>query len=308
MITGRIFISPARMAIPVSLRRWVYLIVLTVIWGSSYILIKVGLHSYGYVESATIRLMTAGLAFLPLGLRCFRKIPFRKTPLILLSGLLAMFIPSYLFSLSQQHIQSSVAGILVAMTPAFTLVFSVFFFRKTYSIFQVAGLALGLLCCITLSIISSGSVTFSMNVYVFLIVVATMCYGLNINLVKQYLSDVPPLYLSALAVSLNGLLAFVLVFIPNYAQFEFTGNKLPSLAALLGLGIFGTALAQLLHNKLIAVSSPLFASTMTYLIPVVAVFWGVFDREPLIALHFIAIAGILVSVYMIRKEKKPSPV
>lgn len=130
-----------------------------------------------------------------------------------------------------------------------------------------------------------------------------MCYGLNINVVKQYLSDISPLHLSAVAVSLNGLIAFAAVFIPNYEHFEFTASRLPSLAAMLTLGILATALAQLIHNKLISVSSPLFASTMTYLIPVVAVMWGLLDHEPLVALHFIAIAGILLSVYMIRREK-----
>jgi drug/metabolite transporter (DMT)-like permease len=177
------------------------------------------------------------------------------------------------------------------------------FFRKTYSFLPVAGLALGLLCCITLSVISSGSISFSLNVYVFLIVAATMCYGLNINVVKQYLSDIPPLHLSAVAVSINGLIALAVVFIPNYEQFEFSAVALPSLVALLTLGILATALAQLIHNKLISVSSPLFASTMTYLIPVVAVMWGFLDHEPLVALHFIAITGILVSVYMIRRER-----
>lgn len=303
MISESTLSRPSSMKVTASFQKWFYLAALTLIWGSSYILIKIGLQGYGYVESATLRLMAAGVTFLPLGLRYINRIPRRKMPLVVLSGMLAMFMPSYLFSLSQQHLQSSVAGILVAMTPAFTLVFSVVFFRKTYSLLQVAGLVLGLLCCITLSVISSGSITFSLNVYVFLIVAATMCYGLNINVVKQYLSDIPPLHLSAVAVSINGLIAFAAVFIPNYEQFEFSAAILPSLVALLTLGILATALAQLIHNKLISVSSPLFASTMTYLIPVVAVMWGFLDHEPLIALHFIAIAGILVSVYMIRREK-----
>lgn len=286
-----------------SFQKWFFLVVLSLIWGSSYILIKIGLTGYGYLEGATIRLVAAGIVFLPLGLYYFTKIPLKKFPLVVLSSLLSMFLPAYLLSLSQQHVQSSVTGILIAMTPSFTFLVSVFFFKKSYSAIQFAGLALGLLCCVVLSVVSSGGLGANLNIYVFLIITATLCYGLNINLVKHYLADVPSLGLSAVSVSINGILAFIFVYMPRYDQVQFVESNAIALIALLGLGIFGTALAQLINNKLITLSSPLFASAITYTIPVIAILWGLLDEEPLTMLHFVVIMGILASVYMIRKEK-----
>ncbi|MVM32091.1 EamA family transporter [Spirosoma sp. HMF4905] len=287
-----------------SANKWLYFIALSLIWGSSYILIKKGLEGFGYVAAATIRLVAAGVAFLPFALRYFRHIPRKKLPIILLSSLLSMLIPSYLFSLSQEHIQSSVAGILIAVTPSFTFLVSTFFFKNTYSYSQLIGLLLGLSCSVALSLLSSDGSTLSVNVYVFLVIGATLCYGLNINIVKYYLADIPPLQLSAVSVTMNGLLAFFFVAIPNYEIFQFSHASIGPVAALLTLGLLGTALAQLLHTKLIQSSSPLFASTTTYVIPIVAIFWGILDNEPFTFGHFVACLGILISVYLVRREKK----
>ncbi|QHV93662.1 DMT family transporter [Spirosoma endbachense] len=283
-------------------RKWAYFLALSIIWGSSYILLKKGLESFSYIAAATIRLGSAGLVFLPLGLAFFRKIPSGKWPLVVLSGLLSSLIPSYLFSLSQEHLQSSTAGILLAITPSFTFLSSLFFVRKTYSSLQILGLFLGLFCSVTLSLLSSTGLNLSINGYVFLIVIATLCYGININLVKQYLADVPPLHLSTVSVTLNGLLAFLFVYLPNQTLFQFTPDTISSYLALVTLGVVGTALAQVLHVKLIYSSSPLFASAITYLIPVVAIFWGILDNESFTVNHFIACLGILASVYLIRQE------
>jgi drug/metabolite transporter (DMT)-like permease len=155
-------------------RKWVYFLALSIIWGSSYILLKKGLESFGYIAAATIRLVSAGLVFLPFGLAFFRKIPSGKWPLVVLSGLLSSLIPSYLFSLSQEHIQSSTAGILLAVTPSFTFLSALFFVRKTYSSLQILGLFLGLFCSITLSLLSSTGLNLSINGYVFLVVIATL--------------------------------------------------------------------------------------------------------------------------------------
>jgi drug/metabolite transporter (DMT)-like permease len=296
--------TDAKSAQAVTIRKWLYLLTLSLIWGSSYILIKKGLEGFGYIEGATIRLMSAGIVALPLGLRYYKKIPHQKILLVLLSGLLSTFIPSYLFCLSQQHIQSSVAGILIAMTPSFTFLISVLFYRNAYMRTQVVGLFIGLFSSIVLSFAASSGLAISFNLYALLIVLATVCYGININLVKHYLRDVNPLHLSMVSVSLNGLLAFVFVFLPTHDQFQFTSGAVDPLLALLTLGIAGTAFAQLLHNKLIAVASPLFASAFTYLIPVIALAWGMLDQEVVTNIHFIAVFGILISVYLIRKEKK----
>jgi drug/metabolite transporter (DMT)-like permease len=284
-------------------QRWVYLVMLSLIWGSSYILIKKGLLGFGYIESATIRLVAAGVAFLPWGIFSVSRIPGRKIPWIVLSAMLGMFIPAYLFSLSQQHIASSVAGILIATTPVCTFSVSVFLFRQSYRSTQVIGMLTGLACCIALSVYQPSGASLSWNVYALAIVLAALCYGFNINIIKRYLSDVSSVQVSSVSVSVNGLVAFLFVYLPRHAEFNFAQAPAVSIGALLMLGIVGTALAQWLNTRLINVSSPLFASAITYLIPLIAMMWGVLDGENLHAIHFIAVGGILFSIYMIRREK-----
>ena len=108
--------------------KWSLLIILSLIWGSSFILIKKGLTGYGYFEAATIRMLSAGTAMVPFGLQNFKKIPAGKTKYVILSGAIGMFFPAYLFCLAQEHIPSAVAGVLNALTPVFTFLISLFLF------------------------------------------------------------------------------------------------------------------------------------------------------------------------------------
>ncbi|MBI1224251.1 MAG: EamA family transporter [Bacteroidetes bacterium] len=186
-----------------SLANWLTLIFLSLIWGSSFILIKKGLQGFGFVEAASIRLMAGGLVFLPFGIYHAKNIPKKSWPYVVLVTFVGMFIPAFLFCLAQQHVQSAVAGIMNALTPVFTFVFSIFLFKKAYRLSHVAGLLLGLVCA-TMLIVERSDDAFSLNIYAGLIVLATICYGLNINLVKNFLGDVSSVALSTVSVSLGG--------------------------------------------------------------------------------------------------------
>jgi drug/metabolite transporter (DMT)-like permease len=283
-----------------SLTKWLYLLLLSLIWGSSFILIKKGLTGFGYFEAATIRLMSAGLAFLPFGLKNFRKIPRELYGYLVLTASLGMFVPAFLFCLAQVKVQSSVAAMLNGLTPVFTFVFSILIFRIGYKINQVFGLLLGLICAILLAVErSSSAITF--NWHAGLIILATVCYGYNINLIKQRLSHIPAVVLSTVTVSLAGLMAFFLAFLPNLASYHPAQIQWIPLLSLMTLGVFGTAIAQLFQYKLIKETSALFASSTTYIIPVVAVGWGLLDGEQFHLVHALSIAGILAAVVLIRK-------
>lgn len=280
--------------------KWLYLALLSLIWGSSFILIKRGLTGFGYFEAATIRLMSAGLAFLPFGWFNFKKIPRDKLGFVVLTALLGMFIPAYLFCLAQMKVQSAVAAMLNGLTPVFTFVFSVIIFNIKYKANQIVGLLLGLVCAVLLALErSSGEI--SVNLYAGYIILATLCYGYNINLIKQRLSHIPPAELSTVTVSIAGLMAFFFGFLPSAGHY-FSGeiHWMP-LAALVTLGVMGTAVAQLIQYNLIQQTSALFASSITYLIPIVAVCWGIWDGEHFNLVHGLSIAGILTAVVLIRK-------
>ena len=242
------------------LAKWIYLLALSLIWGSSFILIKKGLTGFGYFEAATIRLMSAGLVFLPFGVGNFRKIPRENYGFIVLTALLGMFIPAFLFCLAQVKVQSSVAAMLNGLTPVFTFVFSIFIFRIPYKITQVLGLLLGLVCAVLLAIErSSTAITFNFSAG--LIILATLCYGYNINLIKQRLSHIPAFVLSTVTVSIAGLLAFTCAFLPNIGHYHPAQMQWLPLVSMMTLGIFGTAIAQLLQYQLIKGTSALFASS-----------------------------------------------
>ncbi|MEP7320776.1 MAG: DMT family transporter [Saprospiraceae bacterium] len=282
--------------------RWILLILLSLIWGSSFILIKKGLEHYGFIQAATIRLMTAGLSLLPLAFFQFKKIPGHKLKYVCLTGFFAMFLPAYLFCFAQQHIQSSVAGILNALTPTWTLLIAIFWFKNKFAFLQIIGLVLGLASSFYLSMLSSRT-GWSINAYALLVVLATVCYGLNINLVKNHLSVVSPIAVSVCSVVFAGLMAMLIFFLPNINSFRIAPEHYSSLYALMLLGLIGSALAIIIHNYLISISTPLFASANTYFIPMVAIGWGVLAGEKLNFYHVIGMAGLMLSVGLIRKQK-----
>ncbi|MCB0523606.1 MAG: DMT family transporter [Lewinellaceae bacterium] len=286
-----------------SYTRWVLLVVLSLIWGSSFILIKKGLTGFGYYEAATIRLMSAGLVFLPFAVRNVRKIPREKWGLIVVVSLLGMFIPAYLFCMAQLNVQSAVAAMLNSLTPIFTFLFSVFIFRLAYKINQIIGLILGLASA-TLLALEHAQGAVSLNMHAGLIVLATIGYGYNINLVKQYLAGIPAFVLSTVTVSLAGVLAFFTSFLPNIDGFIKPDFPWMPLAALVILGVMGTAIAQLLSYKLINMTSALFVSSITFIIPIVALLWGVLDGETFGWMHALGITGILGAVFLIRRDKE----
>lgn len=285
-----------------SIEKWLYLAVLSLVWGSSFILIKKGLTGFGFIEAATIRLMSAGLVFCPWGFYLLRSIPLKKLLFVFLASLLGMFVPSYLFCISQLHIASSVAGMLNALTPLCTFLVAIFMFKKSFSALQVTGLVVGFIASALLMINTSGT-AFSLNPYALFIVLATIGYGFHINFIKNYLADVAPLSIASVSVTMAGLLAFLCVYLPNYEKYYFTEQNFGALICLIILGVAGTAFAQYLHTKLISVSSSLFASTSTYIIPIVAVFWGLYDGEQLTLVHVVSMLGVLVAITLIRRDK-----
>lgn len=280
---------------------WAYFLSLVLIWGSSFILIKKGLEGYSVWQSATIRLLSALFVMIFLAARHLYKIPKEKIPWVLLVGLLSMFFPSYLFCAAETNLNSSMAGILNALTPLFTSVFAIAFWGKSISRKQRVGLAIGFFSTSFLLLINSNG-QLSLNEYALLVIVAAICYGTNINIVKHHLSNVNSLHITTVAVTFAGLFAMIFLLSSGYKGYIIVnGSQIYPLLSLVILGVLGTALAQLLQNRLIQKSSVAFASSTTYLIPVVAVLWGLIDGENLVLLHYIGMAGIIAGVWIVRE-------
>ena len=285
---------------------WVRLIFLSIIWGSSFILMKKGLFSadgttlYSGMQVATIRLFTAFIVLMPIGLYQWRKTSKKDLGWIIFAGILGNGIPAFLFAFAQTRIESSLTGILNSLTPFFTLLLGWFLFRIAVGKRAIIGVVLGLVGAIYLIAMRPGNTSGDLW-YASLIVVATMCYGANVNLIKSRLPHLSSLQITSISFLLTGSLSFF------YLLFSGTFSvALQSEAFRYGfgyisiLGIVGTALALLVFNDLIKVTTAVFASSVTYLIPVVAILWGLTDGEQMLWTQWLATALILSGIKIIR--------
>jgi len=283
---------------------WLIFSVLALIWGSSFILMKIGLDNrISPYDIAAIRMVSAGLVLLPIAVQSFKKIPINKIPLVFLSGVLGSLLPAFLFCYAEQGMDSSLAGTLNSLTPIFVIVTGALFFQRTTAANKVIGILIAFVGCILL-LLSKGHIQESNGMlYPSLIILATIMYGFNVNLVSKYLSHLPSLQIASVALTLNALPALaVLLFTGFFAlPFEQTGF-LKGTAAAMVLGIGGTAIATILFYMLVKRAGGIFASMVTYGIPFVAIGWGIYFKEEFGWAHVGCLLVILAGVYWANKK------
>jgi drug/metabolite transporter (DMT)-like permease len=280
---------------------WLLLILVALIWGTSFILIKHSLAVFSPMQVGTGRIFLAFVFFLPFLVLRGKQFPRNLWLPLLGSGMLGYLIPAILFATAGAHLNSSLAGTLNALSPLFTFLIGVILFGKRAKIRQVGGILLGFAGSVFL-VFFSATGSFSYNGYAFLIVLATLCYGFNINIVSRYLTDLPALLSTASTFALVGPIAFLGLATTDFPAQAAAPGSTPALLMLITLGTIGSGFATILFNRIIQLTSGVFASTVTYLIPVVAALWGLLDGEPL---HWPQVAGMgicLLGVYLINKK------
>ncbi|MEZ4779975.1 MAG: DMT family transporter [Flavobacteriaceae bacterium] len=287
--------------------KWVYLVILSIIWGSSFILMKKGLVGLTDYQLGSLRIVLTSLFLFSVGFKSIKQIQKKHWKWIAISGFVSSFFPPFLFAIAQNYIDSAVASILNSLTPLATVIVGALLFKILSSKRQILGVFIGLLG--TLLLIWAGA-DFNGNnnhLYGLLILVATIGYALNVNIIKKYLTDI-----SALSVTTGN---FLFIFLPGLVVLYFTDffeNILHSKemqissAYIAILALFGTAISKVLFNKMIQISTPVFASSVTYTMPIVAVLWGIIDGEQFGVLQLVAALIILFGVYLSNKrvEKK----
>src|SRR6056297_528508 len=288
-------------------KRWgqyATLILLAFVWGSSFILMKIGLKSFTSPQAAAIRIVSASLALLPLSLRHIKQLKRKDLKSLLIAGFIGSFIPAFLFTKAQTLIDSSMAGMLNSLTPMFTLFIGLAFYKIKILRMQVIGLILGLMGAAGLIATGEDLDLSNINSYAFFVVFATICYGTNMNEIKARLSHLSGIQITSLSFMflLPVALGYLLTTdIRTAITHEGWGYHL---MALMVLGVIGTALAMLLMNSLIRHVPPVFASSVTYIIPVFAIGWGVVDGEVILPVHLLFMALILLGVYIINSKGK----
>ena len=289
-----------------NLRKWGTLIILSVIWGSSYILIKKGLTGLTPVQLGSLRVIITTLLIAPIGYNKIKHIPKNKMKWVAISAFVGSFFPAYLFAFAETEISSSVTAVMVSLTPLFTLLISVIIFGEELLKKQVIGVIIGFLGIVVL--INNELLSSSFNIlYVMFIVLAAFCYAVNANLLKYKLPNIPALGIVFMSFLFMFIPAFIVLFFSDFPFSDFTSNPLilESIVYIVILALFGTAIAKVMYIKLLAISTPVFSVSTTYLMPVVAIFWGLLDGEEFKLTQFIGTGIILIGVYLVTKKKAP---
>jgi drug/metabolite transporter (DMT)-like permease len=286
-------------------KAFLLLIVLSLIWGTSFILIKQGLKIFSAQEVGALRVSAASIFLLPIALTQLHGLTWKHYARLMASGLMGVFIPAFLFATAQTRMESSVAGILNTLTPIFTMIIGAAIFKQRFSTLSIIGMVLGLGGAVVLSLARSNGGFTGFNSYALLIVIACFFYASNLNLIKFKISDLHAIKITSVSLMLIGPLALLYLFL-------FTGftEKMAShegawraFGFIVLLGLMSTAVATFIFNQLVKISTPLFASSVTYLIPIVAVMWGFLDHEELHIGHLVGMLCVVTGVYLANKKK-----
>ncbi|HMJ46754.1 MAG TPA: DMT family transporter [Ferruginibacter sp.] len=283
---------------------WLIFSALSFIWGSSFILIKEGLINLSAFQVASIRMVSSGIILFPIAIKSIRHIPLSKLFIVFLSGVMGSLLPSYLFCLAETGIGSALAGTLNSLTPIFVIIIGALFFQSKTSALKITGILVAFAGSILLYISQPGYAENHNFQYVLYIIVATVFYGINVNMVHRHLQDIPSLQIAGVALFLNAIPAFIVLYFTGYFHLELDSpGILVSTAYSCVLGIFGTAIASIIFYMLIKRAGAVFSSMVTYGIPLVAIMWGILFGEAIGWAHIISLLFILAGVYIANSAK-----
>jgi drug/metabolite transporter (DMT)-like permease len=281
------------------------LIVLALIWGTSFILIKQGLKVFSPDEVGALRVSAAALFLLPAALLKLRGLKIKHLGKLMLAGLMGIFIPAFLFAIAQTRMDSSLAGILNTLTPLFTMLVGAMLFHQRFQRMAIVGIVLGFAGTFMIMLSRSEGKIEGINLYALLVVLACVLYAINLNFIKFKIADLGSLTITSVSLLLIGPLA--LTYLLGFTTYVDTLSTQPGAWKATGyivlLGMMSTAVATYLFNKVVKISTPLFASSVTYIIPIVAVMWGVLDGERLYTGHYLGMVAIIAGVYLANRKR-----
>lgn len=288
-------------------KKWLYLVLLSFIWGSSFILIKKALLGFTPLQLGGLRIVFASLTLFFLGFRSLTKIKITDWKWLIIAGLTSSFFPPFLFALAQTQLDSGITSIFNSIVPLLTTLVGISLFGAIITKRQVLGVFIGLFG--TVALIAAGmEFTPDQNYwYAIFVLLSALGYAFNINVIKRHLSHMNSLTLTTASFAVAFVPAIVLVIYSGFfGEIQENVQMHNAIWYLLALAVLGTAWANIFFNKLIHMSSPVFAASVTYTIPLVAVFWGVWDGETINAYQLVGGAIILFGVWLVNKKKKQS--
>lgn len=284
--------------------KWILLVFLSVIWGSSFILIKKSLDHFSPYQVGALRVLIAGIILMPIAISKYKFFPKKHLKWLLLAAFTGNFIPMFLFPIAEMEVSSSIAGIVNSMMPIFVIIVGALIWKFETTSRQITGTLISFTgVCLLAFGGNAESGTFKL-IPILLLLLATLCYAVSTTTVKSKLMEVPSTVLSAFVFSFVLFLPSLisLVFTGFFSTFSLDKDHMTGLIFVSLLSIFGTGLAMMMNYRLLKVSSPLFASTVTLLMPIVAIIWGILDGEKLSALQFAGAAIIIAGLIFLRTK------
>lgn len=285
--------------------KWVYLAILSVVWGSSFILIKKSLIGLTPLQLGAIRTLFAAVFLFVIGFRSIKTIKKEEWKWVAISAFAGSFIPAFLFAFAETEIDSAITSILNSTTPLMTLILGSLVFSITFNRSQLLGVVVGLIGSLILILAGANANPNQNYWYTLLVIIASVCYATNVNIIKRYMQNISPMAIA------NG--NFIVLIIPAFIVLIFSGFFKPEVisshsvqVSLLYAGILavvGTGIAKVLFNKLVQISSPVFATSVTYTIPIIALIWGLIDGETFTIVQILASLIILLGVYLVNRKK-----
>ena len=285
-------------------KKWFFLFILAITWGSSFILIKKGLQGLSPLQLGSLRTVISALFIFTIGFKSLKTIQSHQWKWIVITGFLGTFFPSFLFAFAETEVDSGVVSILNSLVPLNTILIGLAVFKITSTKTQVFGVILGFIGA-SMLIFNSMELHPDQNyLYAGFVVLATVMYASSVNIIKRYLQDVKPI-----AIATGNFVAIVIpaVLVLSFSNF-FTTQTFENAAIYRSIGcvailsLFGTVMAKIIFNTLIQISSPVFASSVTYLMPVVALLWGLLDGEVFGLNQGLASLLILSGIYLANKK------
>ena len=279
---------------------WGIFILLCIIWGSSFILMKASKEALSWSQIASLRIFSAGVVMLPFAFYHFAKIRKNKLLLVIVSAICGNLLPAYLFALAiAKNLDSGLAGILNSLTPLCVVIIGILFFRSKIDARKIIGVLVGFIGLTLLTLAGKKGMSFENLEYTLLVLAATILYGLNVNIVGHYLKDINPVQLAIVSISFMIIPTGIVLWQTDFLKLSFDDSDV-FLAVLnsVMLGIAGTAIATALFYVLVKKAGGLFASLVTYGIPFIALAWGIYFGENISVWQIGCLGIILSGVYL----------
>lgn len=286
--------------------QWVLLLFVSFVWGASFILMKRGLESYSPIQLGTMRIFFAFLFLLPLFFKRIKNFKKKQIKPLVIVAIVGNFFPAILFALAQTKVSSSMAGMLNTMFPLIALIIGTVFYGVKTEKHRIFGIFVGLLG--TIGIIFSNGVSFSNNSILFsgFIVIATIFYAISINVIKYKLSELDGVTITIFSFMISGPIAGTYLFFSDFSSAFATPNHIENLIYIILLALGGSAIAVTFFYLLLDFVDVIFASLTTYIIPIFAIAWGLFDNEKITALQIVFMFIVFIGIYLVNKKKKES--